>query len=72
MAVITTEELVLCKYENDFVTAGGCACVDKLHSKILLESRLEFNREHFMFLPEKVKKMTCQARNRLVLQIEFI
>ena len=69
MVVITTEELVLCKYENDFVTAGDCACVlDKLHSKILLE----FNREHSMFLSEKVKKMTCQARNRLVLQIEFI
>ena len=60
MAVIAIEELVFRKYENDFVLAGDCTCVlDKLDSEGLLE---QFNQES----TEKIKKMTCQARNRLV------
>jgi len=59
MSEMAVEELLIHKYDDDFVRAGDCICIlDKLASENLLDSDRDST-----FL-EKIKKMTCEARNR--------
>ena len=59
MSEMAVEELLIRKYDNDFFRAGDCMCIlDKLAS----ENLLDLDRDS-TFL-ERVKKMTCEARNR--------
>jgi len=59
MSEMSVEELVIRKYENEFVRAGDCMCIlDKMES----ENLLDFNRDSAIL--ERIKKVTCETRNR--------